>query len=503
MKFSLVIFLFLLLIIPTKVKADVSLLLHEATGYSGEMTGAGHVTVYLSNLCTDPPLALRQCREDEPKGIVIATYPAFGGANGDYKWFAMPFLAYLYGVDTEREIPLYANGKIRTLLRETNRAKYLSKVIEPVSEDKTAPAGRWGGVVGATMNRDLYAFTVKTTAEQDARFLEKYRASPKGNDFNVMFKNCADFTRGVLNFYFPGSASRDFINDMGMTTPKALARSFKKYAAGRPDLMFHITKYPQIDGTILRSFGNRNFTETAFTSKKYVITQALTMPTLLPMFAGTYFLTGYFSTQSAYRSYPSAETARLNLEKKLRKQSGASESKQVLADIKDRRKAEQTRIFGEKAVWEKHRRDFAPMLEKAVKDRLFADKQEVKSFYGDLERQSQPLYDASGELMLKVDCYGQEKFLGLTRGNIIGANSDVRLAYKLMLVKVKYELDARDRDRETMEVFRANWQTLNDLSKLNAALPPVQLPTNARFLTKPEVKTTNAKMMELFRRITH
>lgn len=503
MKFPLFILLFLILIIPIKVKADISLLLHEATGYSGEMTGAGHITVYLSNVCTDAPLTLRQCRADEPKGVVVATYPEFGGANGDYKWFAMPVMAYIYGVDTEREIPLYANGKIRTLLRETNRTKYLSKVIAPISEGEPIPTGRWGGVVGAAMNRDLYAFTVKTTPEQDARFLEKYNTSPKGNDFSVMFKNCADFTRGVVNFYFPKSASRDFINDFGMTTPKALVRSFKSYASERPDLLFHITKYPQLDGTILRSFGNRNFTETAFTSKKYVITQALTMPTLLPMFAGTYFLTGRFDTESAYRNYPSAETARLNLEKNLRKKAGASENKQVLADIKTNKKAEQLRIFGEKSVWEQYRREFSPMLEKALKDRLFADKSEIKSFYGDLERQSEPFYDANGEMMLKVDYYGEEKLLGLTRSNVLGTNSDVRLAYKLMLVKVKYELGVRERDRETMEVFRANWQLLKELQKRNVGLPPVRMPENARFLTKPEVKTTSAKMMELFREITH
>ncbi|MGI9035994.1 MAG: hypothetical protein ACR2GD_08145 [Pyrinomonadaceae bacterium] len=501
MKFPLIILLFVILFAPAKVNADISLLIHEATGYSGEMTGAGHVTVYLSNVCTDPPLVLRQCRVGEPKGVVVATYPEFG-PNSDYKWFAMPVLQYLYAVDSEQQIPLYANGKIRSFLRETSRVKYLSKIV-PRSSETGLPPGRWSGVLGAAMNRDLYAFTVKTTPEQDLRFLEKYSTSPKGNDFNIMFNNCADFTRGIVNFYFPKSASRDFINDFGMTTPKALARSFKGYAAKRPDLLFYITKYPQIDGTILRSSSIRNFTETAFTSKKYVITQLLTKPSLLAIFAGTYFLTGYFDVDSAYRSYPSAAAARLNLEKNNLKQSASAENEKILADIKARQKTEKERVFGEKRGWEIYRLAFYPMLEKAVKERLFADKNEVKSFFGDLEQQSTPFYDERGDLMLRVNNYGQEATLGLTRRNILGANSDTRLAYKLMLAKVKYELEASEKDRETMETFQENWQMLMELLRRSAALEPVQLPANARFLTTPVKKSTSSKMLELFRTITH
>jgi hypothetical protein len=500
-KIYLVVLLFLIFVFPAKVNADIALLVHEAIGYSGEMTGAGHVTVYLSNVCTDAPLVLRRCRNNEPKGVVIATYPTFS-ENGDYKWFAMPVIPYLYGVDTAREIPLYGNGEIRTLLRETNRVKYLSNVA-PASENGASPAGRWGNVIGATLNRDVYAFTVKTTAEQDARFLENYSTSPKGNDFHAVFKNCAEFTRGVMNFYFPKSASRDLINDFGITTPKALARSFKKYAAERPDLLFHITKYPQVDGTIMRSFGIRNFTETAFTSKKYIITQALTMPKLLPIFAGMYYLTGYFNTDSAHRNYPSAEMAQLNLENKLAKQKGTPSRKQALDDIKARWKTEQLRVFGEKKDWEQYRQAFSPMLEKAIKDRLFAHLGEVKSFFGDLEHQSQPFYDADGELMLRVNNYGEERLLGLTRGNILAAESDVRLAYKLMLAKIKYQLAAAARNRQSVEAFRADWQLLTELSDRTARLPDVRLPINARFQTMPNDKTMKAKSLELFRKITH
>ncbi len=500
MKFFLIFVFSVIIFFPINVKADIAFLLHEAHGVSGEMTGAGHIAIYLSNICADPPpINLRQCREGEQKGVVVATYPKYGAVK-DYEWFAMPLMPYIYGVDSENAVPLYANGEVRTLLSETNRIKYLSKVV-PRLPDGTLPIGRWRGSIGQGLNRDLFAFTVKTTPEQDARFVEKYSVAGENNNFNVMYRNCADFTMDIMNSYYPNSTSRDFINDLTMTTPKGVGRSFKKYAASRPDLLFQVKKYPQLDGTIMRSFGLRNFTETAFTSKKYVVTQLLTMPVLLPMFAGTYYLTGYFNVDSAYQDYPSAEMARLNFEKysllKQPKESGKKENKEVLARIEAGRRAEKKRIFGEKETWEKYRRELQPMLENAIKDRFFADELEVKQFYSNLEAQSEPFLDEKGEVMLRVNNYGQEKILGITRNNILSENSDVRLAYKMMLVKVKAELKAAEKNRETLEVFEANWNLLNDLSKRASQLPPLEIPNGARFLTTPKKKTFKKKFTEI------
>ena len=472
MKILLLILAFIVFITPTKVYADISLLVHESKGFTEEVTGVGHITIYLSNLCTDAPLVLRQCNRDELKGVVISTYPGLG-INTEYTWFAIPVLAYLYGIETEPQIPLYANGNIRRFLLESNRAKYFSKQIPRLKNEKL-PSGRWSELFGTALDRDLYAFTVKTTAEQDLQFLNKYSQSPAENDFNVITNNCADFTKDVINFYFPNSASRDLINDFGITTPKAIARSFKNYAIKRPDLHFHIEKYSQIDGTILRSSEVQNLTEMAFRSKKYVAAQALTMPMLLPIFTGTYFLSGRsFNIDAAYHQYSSA------------------------------RMADRLYQFGEGNGWTKYRQKFSEMLEKSINERLFANNREVKSFYDNLESNSEPFYDDNGDLMLKVSAYGKEKFLGLTRRNILNANSDVRLAYKLLLVKVKYELNAPEKNRETLEVLQENWQLLMELSKRAAELPPIQNPNNAQFLTKSNNKMFKNKILNLFRKITH
>lgn len=485
------------------IYADISLLIHEAKGFSGETTGAGHSAVYLSDVCVDPPpFVLRKCREGEDRGAVIATYPDFGGEH-EYDWFALPLIPYLYGVETTDQIPLYANGEIRLLTRESMRQRYLSKVV-PRGTNGNLPRGRWVEIIGTALNRDVYGFAVRTTSEQDEKFIKKYSVLKDGSSFNVFYKNCADFTKDIMNFYFPKSTRRDVINDFTMTTPKALSRSFTKYAKKRPDLLLRVTKHAQLDGTIMRSFGNRNFTETAFTSKKYVITEALTMPILIPIFAGTYFTTGYFSIDKAYEKYPSIESARLNLAKNTQKtRRNFVEPEETIESIDKKRKLEKLRVFGEKKHWKSYRRGISALVSNSIRKGYFVDAKEVKSFFRDLEHQSEPFYDSNGDLMLRVDNYGNASLLGLTRTNILDPETDVRLAYKLMLVKLQAELDASKKNRVTFYELEANWKLLKELERRADSLPPIENKDSRRFLTNKQNTPFSTKLKLLFREITH
>src|SRR5687768_3719505 len=103
--------LILIFLVPEVVRADVSFFLLEGVGVAGEFTGSGHAAIYLSNICSDGPVELRLCQPGET-GVVISNYPAFG-KNAAYEWIAIPVIPYLYGVENEKDIPLYANGKIR------------------------------------------------------------------------------------------------------------------------------------------------------------------------------------------------------------------------------------------------------------------------------------------------------------------------------------------------------------------------------------------------------
>ncbi len=506
---------------PMGAKADVTLFLMEALGVSGEATSAGHAAIYFSNICAESPVQLRLCRPGE-MGVVIALYPKFG-ADKHYEWIAVPLTPFLYGVESEREIPIYVNGEVRTLMRETSRRKYLHSII-PDRADGEIPIGNWQQMIGSSYNRDTYGFTLKTTVAEDAAMIEKLNSLPNQNGFNTLYHNCADFAREVINTYFPRATHRDVLNDFTMTSPKAVARSLTRYAAKRPERLFTITKYSQLAGPIRRSLDNRNYSEMAITSKKYLVPLILFRRELLAVFVVSYFTVGRFNPHQEYIRYATSEIARLNLEEQRLKAESRSEgeNKSILAsldpnfpgtngsgphadrgEIESRKEAERSRMFGTEQTWGKYRQEFAPLLQKAITDGLFVDAKEVKTFFKDLELQSEPAFDENGSLILRVSAYGEDQILGLTRDNILSSESNPQLAYKLLLAKVNSTLKAKGKNREAMEVFEADWDLLMQLSARSAeTFKPLQSRPE-RFLVTPEKTTFKQKVKKVFVLITH
>ncbi len=521
-------FLFLTtLFCPAHVRADVSLFMHEALGISGEASAAGHCSIYFSNICSDSPVGpLRLCRLDET-GVVIASYPNFG-ADQPYDWFAIPLLPYLYGVEREEELPVYVNGQIRNMLRDAYRQKHFRELIKD-STDGTMPPGDWREQIGCLFNRDIYAFTLKTTREEDQALIDKLNRDPHRSNFNTMYNNCADFIKRLLNSYFPHSAHRDWLNDFTMTTPKALARTLTRYASKRPERLFTVQRYTQMTGPIRRSLTNRSFTEKGLISRKYLAPMIIFKPVLVPIFAGSYFMTGWFDSERQYKKYATNEIARLNLENARSKEgprdvkvlsserrpSGrlmlmadiATEPSDATAKVDELIAAERERVFGTDKKWAEYRIEFAPLLQAAITQGLFADKKEVVTFFKDLELQSQSAFDASGNLMLKVNNYGAEVMLGLTRNNIRSDYSNPHLAYKLMLAKVHAELRKRSKDREMLADFESDWELLESLAASNkAAFATAGSPAPAsriRFRVFEEKKTFKQKLRDTFVKITH
>jgi hypothetical protein len=510
--------LLVVLLFPILSCADVALMLHEAIGVSGEETAAGHCSVYFSNICGDGPTRLRLCNPGE-RGVVISAYPQFG-TDKPYEWLALPLLPYLYGVENERDIPLYANGEIRRLLRNTIRRKYFQNIVaEPA--DGATPLGRWTEVIGTVLNRDIYAFTLRTTVNEDIALIEKYNSLPNETRFSTLYHNCADFAREVVNTYFPHAARRDVLNDFTMTTPKAISKSLTRYATRRPERLFHITKYSQLSGTIRRSLENRKFSEQAIKSKKYLIPQIILKQSLLAIFAASYYTTGQFDPYGTYKKYATPGIAQMNLEASQVQPQPRSQQPGVnvyinhfvppetpepslsKAKLEERKAAERFPLFGSKQAWDKYRSDLAPMLRQAIADKLFADEKEIQTFYKDLELQSEPYFDSHGQLMLRVCAYGQDKLLGLTRENILSDESDEELAYKLMLAKLNAELKAKEKNREPFYVFEQNWTLLHELASRYAEKSASAPQTRPRFSEKPEVVTFKQKFKKFFVLITH
>lgn len=492
----------LVVLLSNAVRADVSLLVLEAIGVAGEYTGSGHTSIYLSNVCAESPIKLRMCRAGE-RGVVISSYPSFV-KNANYEWMAVPLIPYLYGVADESDIPLYANGKIRNFLREEYRRNNLSSVVRG-HENGMMPKGDWQIMLTAAFNRDIYSLNIQTSLAEDEEFLREFNRKPNEGNFSSFTSNCADFSRKLINRYFPGAAKRDWINDIGVTTPKAVARSFTNYIKSRPDRFFYMGRYTQVSGPIWRSFDNRNFTEMAFKSKKYLIPSLVFDPILVPIFAGSYLLTGRFNLHKTYREYPSSQIAQLKLDRQNLKLQPRSDSAAVATEkaIEKKIEAEKFELLGDGISWKAYTAKFDQILTNAIAQGLFQDTNEVKSFFKDLELQSEPAMDADGGLILKVRYYAQDRELGISYKNILNANSDKELALKLMLAKINAELNAPEKDRSSMPEFRANWKLMRHLLNDGSLFLAGVNKNRGRFLKEQPPPNVMRKLEKLVISITH
>ena len=491
-----------MIFLPNPTRGDVSLLVLEAVGVAGEYTGSGHTAIYLSNICAETPVKLRLCRPGEA-GAVISSYPSFSDGKS-YELIVIPLNPFLYGVEDEADIPLYANGEIRNFMRENYRRDHLRELV-PDSPDGTMPKGDWKIMLTAVFNRDVYSLTVQTTPEEDAIFLEKFNSRGNDGNFNTLTNNCADFARSTLNTYFPGATRRDWINDIGITTPKAVARSFTRYAKKRPERLFYITRYPQTQGTIWRSFDNRNFTEMAFKSKKYLIPSLIFEPSLVPIFSIVYYVTGRFDLHKAYLESPSPAIAKLERTKKIMNDPRIMyfNSKTRTEDVARALEREHFTLFGTKESWKAHKTSFTSMLNKAIQQKVFQDIGEVNSFFRDLEFMGEPGLDANGHLILKVNYYGQMRQVGLTRENLQDPNSDPELALKLVMAKINTDLNASEKNRRLYPDFWFDWQLMNQMFDDHASVFAAIDKNRGRFVQDKAPINVKKQLEKLMIAITH
>ncbi len=492
----------IILLMPIAARADVSLIVLESVGYAGEMTGSGHTAIYFSNICADHALQLRLCRENE-SGVVLSSYPTFSDGSS-YEWIAVPLNPYLFGVENEGDIPLYVNGEVRDFLREMYRRGHLQAAV-PDNPDGTMPAGGWRTMLTATFNRDVYSLTVRTTPEEDARFLNTFNMKPNRSKFSSLTNNCADFARRVLNAYFPGSARRDWINDIGITTPKAVARSFSNYAKNHPERSFHITRYAQVAGTMMKSSDNRNFSEHAFKSRKYIIPTLVLEPALIGIFSTVYWVTGRFDLHKTYLEYASPGIARLNLERRL----GNDPRIMYFADngrretIEAKLERERADLLGTKERWKDHKSTFGGFIKTAVASGLFQDTKEVKSFFKDLEYMSEPAFDRDGRLILKVNYYGEDRVVGATRENILSDTSDPELALKLIMARINADLNASEKNRSLYPDFRRDWKVMEHLLTEHSQVLNGIDTKRGRFLQGPSRTSLPKKAAKVMLKVIH
>jgi hypothetical protein len=276
----------MLLVCASFAGASATLLLEEPYGTMGFFTATGHAAVYLSRVCADTPLVLRRCAPGET-GVVLSRYDGVGG----YDWVAIPLIPYLYAVERPEDVPLFANAKMALFLRDRYRRKYLEEIAPDVKNGET-PGGNWYQLIGSSYDRTIYGFEIQTTPEQDDALIRKLNSSSNQSHFHLVTNNCADFAKGVLNFYFPKSLHRSLVADIGITTPKQMAKMLTKFGDRHPELQFSRLIISQVPGSMPRSSHVHGVVESFFTSKKYIVPSAVVSPIFAGCVAAVYVGTG-------------------------------------------------------------------------------------------------------------------------------------------------------------------------------------------------------------------
>jgi hypothetical protein len=250
--------------------AQAALLVEEPYGFFGALNPTGHNALYFDRICADTPVKLRRCHPGE-MGVVLSRYEGID----DYDWLAVPLLPYLYSVENAADVPDHVDRHTVTQLRTRYREAHL------LSLGNVPPGnlyhGGWTQLLGVAYERRIYAYRFDTTEEQDDALIARMNGVPNHSHFDLIFNNCADFARKVLNTYFPGTFPRNFFPDAGMTTPKQIAFHLVRFARKNPDIDLTVFEIPQVPGYRRHSRANKNVAESLATTA-YALPIAVTNP---------------------------------------------------------------------------------------------------------------------------------------------------------------------------------------------------------------------------------
>jgi len=421
-----------------RAHAGATLLLEEPYSVDGTFAGTGHVAVYLNRVCADTPFVLRRCGPGE-QGVVLSRYHGIAG----YDWFAIPLIPYLYSVQLPEQVPLYADPKLVSFLRDQYRRKYLASII-PGGANGEVPEGPWIQLVGSSYDRTSYAFEIETSAEKDDELIRTFNARPNHGIYKLLSNNCADFVRGIINFYYPGALHRGIIGDLGVTTPKQIAKCLVRFSKHHPQLQSSSFVIPQVPGTVKRSKPVRGVVESAFKAKKYMAPLLVWHPAIVGCFAAVYF-TG---------------------------SSGFDPGRHALV-FDPRRDLEPPMNAGQRREYQNR----LGMLARSMAEGT--ELEEVK--WPRLEATAEPQLDAAGRPLLRLRVGDNPVEVGLARENIVSASESPVIAQRLLLVRLREELR-----RNAPKVAQSDIHSdLKLLEELHRGRPEVTSPVADAFSPRP------------------
>jgi hypothetical protein len=398
---------------PAGLSAQATLLLEEPYSYDGTFAGTGHAAVFLSRICAESPTELRHCGLGE-NGVVISRYHGIAGRD----WLAIPLIEYLYAVKEPEHIPLYADAKLVVLLRK----EYLDTLPLP-AEKQLGDEPRYQ-LAGSAYDRTTYGFRFSTTAEQDDALIQWLNSQPNIERYQLLKRNCADFVKQIVNFYYPHAVHRSVIADLGVTTPKQAAKSLVHTAKRRREMQLTTFIIPQVPGP-KRSKPVHGVLESLVLAKKYVTPVLLFHPVVVGTVEAAYWAGWRFDpAKGAYFFDASSPDPLHSLQRPL-----TAEQRKVYAGL-----VQNARRWEDEA----------------------ADLPKWKS----IVNESQARIDPQGRPYYEVSIEGVSVPVGLCRGNALRFSGSPELLQELALTRLELELKEKKPVRISETEVKRDWQLL-------------------------------------------
>lgn len=418
--------LFVLILGAARANAAAALLLEEPYGKLGAFMAQGHVAIYLSRVCAETPLVLRRCGPGET-GIVIARYNKVSG----YDWIAVPLIPYLYAVEKTDDVPLFANPKLVAFLRNKYRRTHL-EAIAPDGPDG-APAGNWYELVGSAYDRTLYSYQIETSPEQDDALIRKLNALPNHMLYKGATRNCADFAREIINFYYPKAVRRSIIADAGMTTPKQVAKALVKFNIRHPELESSAVIIPQVPGSLPRSRPVRGVAESLLKTKKYLLPLAILQPYVAGGIALAYVSAGRFD--------PAHNAMIMDSKDQLQPRLASSERKALEGQLD----------------------------QLSANERLDGKTWRDEKMWRRLEADAEPELDRAGAPVLEVRVGERVVNVGVARENVLSTTGAPVLSQELLEARLREELKRSAASKTSESDVISDWKLLQQVTPPEAS----------------------------------
>ncbi len=406
LKFFIVLLAALFAISPAELRAQATLLLEEPYSYDGTFAGTGHSAVYLSRICAETPTQLRRCRPGET-GVVLSRYHRVAGLD----WIAVPLIAYLYAVKNSEDIPLLADSKLVALLRN----QYLQSIaFTGASASQLA---------GSAYDRTTFAFRIATRPEQDEVLIRLLNGAPNQESYRLLNRNCADFAKQIINFYYPRAIHRSVIADLGVMTPKQAAKSLVRSSKHHPEM--HLTTFiiPQVPG-LKRSKPVHGVMESVVLAKKYVAPVLLFHPFVVGTVEAAYW--------AAWRFNPGKDALIFNPS---RGPAGGLELPLTTAQYRS------------------YQSSLLALLQADAEGGVVPE-------WRKLQAGAEPQLDVNGQPFLRMQMGGQPLQVGICRSNAFRLSAPPEMVQGMLLTRLDQQLKQQKPSRISRMQMESDWKLL-------------------------------------------